>query len=393
MKKNVLIQLITFTIIFLSCQKETPIPNAPSSLGGEVISDTEINLNWADNSNNETGFKIQRKSATGIFTDIATLDANTTRYTDKGLVPKTNYQYRVYAFNSTETPTQFTNEVDLKTLILVWDTVFTNQTMNFGRNGIVVNGTTAFIGANTPTSAMIIKTTDAGKTWSVIDTKIPTLQIRSIAFQSESVGYVSLFAKGVYRTVDGGANWTKIKDCTCGLTADANSMSILDQLTTYYSTDKGVTFTQKSATFTTFQNPVSSFRFNNNVYAYFVEGIAKSTDGGINWSSAIQQLSPLYSITPINENKWYANVGTTGLLYKTENAGGNWSLLPGNVEANMFMAAKNDTLFLNKNGYVYWTIDGTTLNIDHDKPLQSNLLSIGNKLIGFNNGIVVKRRY
>ena len=404
--KQIWIFVFSITLILISCKKETtdpaelsdikkeiPVPITPSALEGQVVSDTEIKLFWRDNSDNETGFKIQRKTGNGLFTDIATIASNTVTYSDRGLNPKTNYQYRIYAFNSNNPPINYSNEVDLKTLILIWDTVYSNASLEFRQKGIVLNNTTAFIGANTPTSAKILKTNDAGKTWSIIDTKISTLEIRSIAFQSETVGYVSLFAKGVYRTIDGGATWSKINDCTCGLSADANSLSIIDQLNTYYTTDKGATFTQKSVSFTAFQNPISSFRFTNSVVAYFVEGMVKSNDGGINWSSASPQLTPVYSITPINQTKWFAIAGNNGTLYQTNNSGSSWTQVSSNASGARLMAAKNDTLFVNKGGSVYWTLDGNSFTLDHDRALDYNLLSIGNNLIGFYNGTIVKRRY
>jgi hypothetical protein len=395
MKNKIWLILFIITSFLFSCKTEVsvPVPVAPTALNGQAISDTEIKLYWTDNSDNETGFKIQRKTGTGTYSDIATLASNSTNYTDKVLKPKTNYQYRIYAYNSNNSPETFSNELDLKTMILIWDTVYSNPSMDFRKRGVVLNSTTAFIGANTATSAKILKTIDAGKTWTILDTKVSTLEIRSIAFQSESVGYVSLFNKGVYRTVDGGGTWNKINDCTCGLSADANSLSIIDQQNTYYTTDKGVTFTQKSVPFTTFQNPISSFRFLNSVVAYFFEGMVKSTDGGINWANSSPQLAPVYSITPINLTKWFAIAGNNASIYLTNNSGSSWTQLSSITSGANLMAAKNDTLFVNKNGSIYWTLDGSSFILDDDRIVNYNLLSIGNNLIGFSNGIIVKRRY
>ena len=48
------------------------VPFAPANLTGNAASTTQINLSWTDNSTNETGFKIERKSGTGIFTVVGT---------------------------------------------------------------------------------------------------------------------------------------------------------------------------------------------------------------------------------------------------------------------------------------------------------------------------------
>jgi titin len=75
-------------------------PNAPSNLTLNVISSTQINLSWNDNSDNETGFKIQRKIEGGSYLEIATLGANITSYNDTSLSPNTKYYYKVIAYNS-----------------------------------------------------------------------------------------------------------------------------------------------------------------------------------------------------------------------------------------------------------------------------------------------------
>jgi fibronectin type 3 domain-containing protein len=76
------------------------IPAAPSNLSANTISSNEIDLFWADNSDNETEFKIERSTDAGItFTEIATVGANATAFPDAGLSPLTAYTYRVRASN------------------------------------------------------------------------------------------------------------------------------------------------------------------------------------------------------------------------------------------------------------------------------------------------------
>ncbi len=59
-----------------------------------------LSLSWTDNSNNESGFRIERSSAGASFTQIATVAANVTTYLDAGLANSTEYSYRVCAYNS-----------------------------------------------------------------------------------------------------------------------------------------------------------------------------------------------------------------------------------------------------------------------------------------------------
>jgi titin len=75
-------------------------PSKPINLIASAISSSEINLSWSDNSDNEDGFKIERKELGGTYTEIKTLTANVTSYSDTGLNPNTTYYYRIRAYNS-----------------------------------------------------------------------------------------------------------------------------------------------------------------------------------------------------------------------------------------------------------------------------------------------------
>jgi len=74
-------------------------PAAPASLTVSVGGQTELDLSWADQSNNEDGFRIERSDG-GAFAAIGTVAANTTVYSDTTLGPATTYTYRVIAFNA-----------------------------------------------------------------------------------------------------------------------------------------------------------------------------------------------------------------------------------------------------------------------------------------------------
>ena len=64
----------------------------------------QLQLAWTDNSNNENGFKIERKpGTTGTFSQIAAVGVNVTTYTDTNLTDGATYCYRLAAFNSAGT--------------------------------------------------------------------------------------------------------------------------------------------------------------------------------------------------------------------------------------------------------------------------------------------------
>ncbi|HEY3322391.1 MAG TPA: PA14 domain-containing protein [Planctomycetota bacterium] len=76
-------------------------PAAPTNLAATAASSTQINLTWADNSNNENGFKLERKMGSGgTYAQIAAPAANATSFGDSGLTPATTYFYRVRATNA-----------------------------------------------------------------------------------------------------------------------------------------------------------------------------------------------------------------------------------------------------------------------------------------------------
>jgi hypothetical protein len=74
-------------------------PAAPSALAATAASSTQVNLTWSDNSTDETGFKIERSTAGGAWTQVATVGANVRAYSATGLAASTAYGFRVRATN------------------------------------------------------------------------------------------------------------------------------------------------------------------------------------------------------------------------------------------------------------------------------------------------------
>jgi hypothetical protein len=92
------------------------VPAAPSSLAATVISRTQINLAWNDNSANEDGFKIERAtSSSGPWTQIATVGPDVRNYSSTGLTRNTRYYYRVRAYNVLGN-SAYSNTVSARTL-------------------------------------------------------------------------------------------------------------------------------------------------------------------------------------------------------------------------------------------------------------------------------------
>lgn len=73
-------------------------PTLPTGLVTSVVSKSQINLAWLDNSQREKEFKIERAGDGQTWKEIGRVAANITTYVDKaGLKPQKTYSYRVRA--------------------------------------------------------------------------------------------------------------------------------------------------------------------------------------------------------------------------------------------------------------------------------------------------------
>ncbi len=89
--------------------------SAPSNLQATAVSSSQVNLTWTDNSDNETGFKVDRKTgSSGTWSQAGTVGANVSSYQDSGLSANTSYYYRVRAYNASEN-SAYSNEANVFT--------------------------------------------------------------------------------------------------------------------------------------------------------------------------------------------------------------------------------------------------------------------------------------
>jgi hypothetical protein len=79
---------------------EVELPLAPSALTAKAISKSKVALAWIDNSDNELGFKIERKTSSEAYVEIATNKSDVNDFVDSLLVEDVTYTYRISAYNS-----------------------------------------------------------------------------------------------------------------------------------------------------------------------------------------------------------------------------------------------------------------------------------------------------
>ena len=75
-------------------------PLAPTFLVGVAGTPRSVEVNWYDNSSNEEGFRLERHTGTGAWTQIKTLGVGAIKWMDETVSPATVYSYRVKAYNA-----------------------------------------------------------------------------------------------------------------------------------------------------------------------------------------------------------------------------------------------------------------------------------------------------
>ena len=90
------------------------LPAAPTGLAAKIDGDGSVRISWSDNSHNEIGFRIERRSNRDSSPRINTAAADSERFSESDLAPDTRYSYRVQAFNRAG-PSAFSNEASVTT--------------------------------------------------------------------------------------------------------------------------------------------------------------------------------------------------------------------------------------------------------------------------------------
>lgn len=217
--------------------------------------------------------------------------------------------------------------------IAQWTTIYENSEYYF--LGIYFkNDTTGFMSAfdqeQFSSPAIILRTDDAGETWTEIFT-VPggNAGPYTFYFVNDSVGYGGGQDGVFYKTVDGGYNWFFVGSLQG--TWDVYKCSFFNENTgiaiKQRTTDGGVTWSQMDI----YTNEVSIINDSSGLAAS-PDGIFYTTDAGETWiQTNTQGQDDFSSISMISDNIGYA--GTfSGLIYKTLDGGANWSFVDSATE-------------------------------------------------------------
>jgi hypothetical protein len=87
-------------ILSVGAGGEGMLPAAPSDLDAATLSESEIDLKWSDNSDNETGFEIMRaQGKNAAWEYLVTVNPDTESHKDENLNKGTSYHYIIRSIN------------------------------------------------------------------------------------------------------------------------------------------------------------------------------------------------------------------------------------------------------------------------------------------------------
>ncbi|GBD88744.1 fibronectin type III domain protein [bacterium BMS3Abin03] len=173
---------------------------APAGLNGlasitlGVPPEVIVDLWWKDNSDNEDGFIIERKTGNGNFSAIDSVGANQTAFTDRTVLDTTTYTYRIAAYNATDVSgysNEFTTTTPLRTLAPPTDLIATAS----GPNEVQLSWTD---NSFDEVGFKIERKTGAAGSYSVIDSVAENIT----AYNDQSVAANTLYYYRVFAYLD-----------------------------------------------------------------------------------------------------------------------------------------------------------------------------------------------
>jgi hypothetical protein len=180
--------MFIITVVFTGCKKSEDgkvevVPLAPTELKGTLVGKDQVDLAWKDNSTNETGYKIERKTDSEIFTEIGSTATDLTKFSDKTVSLNTNYTYRVYSFNTVGKSINYSNEVSIKTFNS--PTLTTTAITEVNENGASTGGNVSSDGGFAVTARGVVWSTSSN----------PTIALNTKTSNGTGIGYFNSFIR------------------------------------------------------------------------------------------------------------------------------------------------------------------------------------------------------
>ncbi len=234
----------------------------------------------------------------------------------------------------------------------------------------------------------LYKTTNGGNTWNTTQF-LNSQNMQRVKFFDNENGWVCGFDKVISKTTNGGLNWTNkivnnvanytyvfysdiypVSMNECWALLSANNLSNVTNLV-YKTTDGGDNWTLMYS-YTDGLNGNSSsiwnIEFTDSQTGYLSGGfnfIAKTTNGGINWNSLSTSIQ-IYSILPLNNVQILAggiNTQNTAIVLKSTDEGGSWNQIFSNRNYNfvgVYFKDFQNGLAIEEKGVIFRTSNGGT---------------------------------
>lgn len=206
----------------------------------------QLTLTWSDNSSNETGFEVERATATtGPFTRVTTVGSNATTYTDTSVQTNTRYYYRVRAYNAAGV-SQFTDVADAIAPTTTTEPVpptKTDQTITFAPLPGRTYGAASFTLSSTASSGLPVTFSSSNTSVAAVSGNVVTIKgAGSTTITASQAGNTSYNpAPSVQQTLT-------VNKAVMTVTADSKSMTVGSSVPALSATLSGYVYGQTLST-------------------------------------------------------------------------------------------------------------------------------------------------
>ncbi len=176
--------------------------------------------------------------------------------------------------------------------------------------------------------SFILRSIDSGDSWDTLWCDLP-FELKTISFINDQVGWIAGEQNRIYKTIDGGSNWTlQYVDSLFQFWPIIEQIFALDELNIFcstlggfiHSTDGGISW--QSSSFPGYNSLKVFFKNPLEGYAYGSE-LLKTADGGISWNRVSQSIKDqIIKIDFVNTLRGWAL--SYDKLYVTTDGGFNW---------------------------------------------------------------------
>lgn len=235
---------------------------------------------------------------------------------------------------------------------------------------------------------IILKTTNGGVNWTIQSPPNFDRILHAVIFPNDATGYAvgrDGFAFAIYKTTNSGMNWIQQEPPPATNTPPLYGMHFFDTETGMAVGNGGMIFRTSNggANWTTQgfpnQSALYSVTFTSPSTGYIGadNSIYKTTNGGANWNVSLNSFGTAFqSVYFLNENTGHAAGGNK--IFKTTNAGVNWSSIEiqGNIFTSIYFPSVTTGYCAGEMTAIYRTTDAGSSWVMQTQPGGTPLYSV-----------------